>query len=306
MTKNNMPRQSRSRTYFKVYSENYLWGSTRSELKPDERSVWFDLLSLASLNYGFVECFSRDQLAQQLVISRELLDRSIKKFIEYKKIKRKYSKREKKEIFFLVKWDHYQADYLKKGAKESTTYREKRRSDKIEESAAKNQPILKERRGEENRINENKLEENKEPDSVHPEDPNFSLSDLSTPFPSSTKPASEKGITIKEQFLSLLRKCKGYPFNELEDSTNFDVIYAECPGINIIKQTEKKIEWWGTHPAALKAYPRRQLYVWCLKEGEFQKRGGPQEVGEITKEIGDPDHRNFVKQFYLGGKHGKN
>ena len=75
------PRQSRATTHFKFYSEKYLWGSTKTELKPDERAVWVDFLCLASMNFGMIEIYSRDQLAQQLMISYELLNRSIEKFI---------------------------------------------------------------------------------------------------------------------------------------------------------------------------------------------------------------------------------
>lgn len=60
MTKGQQPRQSRARTHFKFYSEQFLFGSTRSELDPDERAVWVDFLCLASLNLGDVECYSRD------------------------------------------------------------------------------------------------------------------------------------------------------------------------------------------------------------------------------------------------------
>ena len=114
-------RQSRASTHFKFYSEKYLWGSTRSELLPDEKSVWVDFLCLASLNFGEVEIFSRDQIAGQLLIERELLDRSIKKFIEHEKVKRNYRKKEKKEIFKIVKWNQYQAPYLKKRVEKSSS-----------------------------------------------------------------------------------------------------------------------------------------------------------------------------------------
>ncbi len=140
MSEKKQPRQSRSRTYFKVFSERMLFGSTRSELLPDERGVWFDFLSLASLNYGEVECFSRDQLSSQLLIDRELLDRSIEKFIKTKKIRRNYKKRGKKEIFPILKWDEHQADCLKKPSKKSSTYKEKERVIKPEESDTDKSP----------------------------------------------------------------------------------------------------------------------------------------------------------------------
>ena len=83
MSKKDEKGQSRATTWFKFYSENHLWGSTRAELNPDERAVWVDFLCLGTMNFGEIGVFSRDQLAQQLLIDSELLDRSIDKFIKY-------------------------------------------------------------------------------------------------------------------------------------------------------------------------------------------------------------------------------
>ena len=66
------PRQSRADTHFKFYSEKFLWGSTRSELLPDERSVWVDFLCLATMNFGVIEVYSRDQLARQLIMEAQM------------------------------------------------------------------------------------------------------------------------------------------------------------------------------------------------------------------------------------------
>lgn len=297
MSKEKEPRQSRATTHFKFYSEKYLWGSTRSELKPEERAVWVDFLCLASMNFGAVECYSRDQLAQQLLIDSELLDRSIEKFIKFGKVKRKLNKKDKKEIFSIVKWDLYQADYLKKRAEKSSTYKEKERIEKTGKSDAENQPTLQERKGEDIKSEDITLEEIKEHDSNNPESPNLIEFESSSPLPSNSNSFNEGGITKKEQFLSLLKNCKGYPFDEAKDSLFFDLAVTEGPNINIIKQTEKKIDWWKAHPDALKANPRKQLQDFFKEEDEFQKRGGPQRLGEIIRGLDDPDHRNWLKKF---------
>ena len=101
-------------------------------------------------------------------------------------------------------------------------------------------------------------------------------------------------MTIKEQFLSMLKGCNGYPFDELQDSLLFDITFEDCPGINIIEQTEKKIDWWKKHPSSLKANPREKLKKWFKKEYEFQKRGGPQIIGEIMQGVEDPSHRRWL------------
>jgi len=55
------------------------------------------------------------------------------------------------------------------------------------------------------------------------------------------------------------------------------------------------------HPEALKANPREKLQEWFKEESKFQKRGGPIKIGEIMKELGDSDHRRWVKAL-IGNK----
>jgi len=298
MKKESEPRQPRASTHIKFFSEKYLWGSTRSELLPDERSVWLDFLCLGSMNFGVIECFSRDQLVHQLLISRELLDRAIKKFIKYGKVRRKYNKREKKEIFSIVNWSRYQAEYLTKRAKKSSSYEKKERIDKMGESDAENKPTLQERKGEEIKSEDTTLQEIREDESETPKPPDSISSEISSPLRSTSNPFSEREMTMKDQFLSMLKDCKGYPFDEVQDALLFDIAVKESPKINILRQTEKKIAWWKDHPDALKANPREKLQKWFEDESEFQDRGGPQKVGEIMKELEDPDHRNWAKQIF--------
>jgi len=296
MTEEVEPRQSRTSTHFKFFSEKYLWGSTRSELHPDERAVWIDFLCLASLNFGVIEAYSRDQLAQQLLISRELLDRSIEKFIKFGKVKRKYYKKEKKEIFNIVKWSHFQADYLTKKVKKSTSYGKKERIEKAGKSDAENQPTLQERKGEDSKSDDIASKEIREDESEAQKSPTSISSEVSSPLHSTSTSYSEGEITKKDQFLSMLKACRGYPFDEVKDALLFDITVTECPKINIIKQTEKKIAWWKDRPDALKANPREQFQNWFKEESEFQDREGPQKIGEIMKEIKDPDRRNWIKK----------
>lgn len=114
------PGGRRPETRFWLWSEHWLLGSTRTELSNEERAVFVDFLCLAALKGGYIECYSRDQLASQLCISKELFDRSIKKFIKTGKIERNYKKREKKEVFCIRKWEQYQPEYLWKKPNKST------------------------------------------------------------------------------------------------------------------------------------------------------------------------------------------
>ncbi|MFW6173287.1 MAG: hypothetical protein ACOC5T_06030 [Elusimicrobiota bacterium] len=142
MKKDYEVRQSRTTTHFKFYSEKYLWGSTRQQLEPDERSVWLDFLCLATMNYGDVEIYSRDQVAQQLLISQELLDRSIDKFIKYKKVESHCNKDEEKEIYSIVKWNLYQAEYLTKRDKRAKSSQNEHGNAKEGKHDTENTPTL--------------------------------------------------------------------------------------------------------------------------------------------------------------------
>jgi len=148
MTEEKKTGKRRPETRFWLWSEQWLLGSTRTELTNEERAVFIDFLCLAAMKGGCIECYSRDQLASQLCISRELLDHCVKKFIETGKIERKYYKREKKEIFCIKKWEQYQPEYLWKKPYKST---KKRRSTKEDKNDAYVVPIIEEKRKEEKR-----------------------------------------------------------------------------------------------------------------------------------------------------------
>ncbi len=284
MTEEKKTGGKRPETRFWLWSEQWLLGSTRTELTNEERAVFIDFLCLAAMKGGCIECYSRDQLASQLCISRELLDHCVKKFIETGKIERKYYKREKKEIFCIKKWEQYQPEYLWKKPYKST---KKRRSAEEDKNDAQVVPIR-----EEKKEKEKKIKEDKKKDESLTSNNNSSNS----PLLSNSKSFTEGEITIKEQFLSMLRECKDYPFNEAQDSILFSITVKEFPNINIIQQTARKIAWWKEHSDALKANPKKQLQDWFKKEHEFQKRGGPQQIGGIMQEIDDPDHMNFIKK----------
>lgn len=75
-----------------LYIDKHLFGSTRRELKPDERSVWTDLLALSGKDEGHVRAnegcpFSIRQLSGLFEVPDELLKRTIKKCVKVGKIK---------------------------------------------------------------------------------------------------------------------------------------------------------------------------------------------------------------------------
>lgn len=267
-------RQSRTTTWFKFYSENYIWGSTRSELNPDERAVWVDFLCLATMKFGQVEVYSRDQLAQQLVISKDLLDGSIEKFIKYGKIKRKPYKKEKKEVFIIINWERYQADYLTKRQKKSSTYEEKERIEESEISDAENQPILEERRGENITLKENALERIKNVISGNAKSLDTEAFEDSSPLSSSSDAVAADEKSIKEAFLSKLKSIKYYPFDESLDSMLFDDIETECPGIDILKHLDGQIDWMEIEPEFIEKASNPRKEIKDLLKLEYEKDKG--------------------------------
>ena len=262
-------REKRARTHFKFYSEQYLiGGSTRVELEPDERSVWVDFLCLGSMSFGRVEIYSQEHTARQLNIPLELLNRSIKKFLKYGKVKRKYDKREKKEIFTIVKWSHFQADYLTKRLKKAS---ENERSEKDKKGDVEILPTLNEMRPHNTTPNEISSGESQNGKSPNPHLNSFSL--------------GENFNEKKQEFLSLIRDCKGYPFNEASDTAIFEILAIKHPNIDIIYQLKRKIEWWEkkASPMAVKCKPRTQLFDHFEKA--FNKKEGPEKVGDIAEKF---------------------
>lgn len=260
----------RPETRFWVWAEQWLLGSTRTELNNEERAVFMDFLCLASMKGGYIECFARDQLASQLCISRELLDECIKKFIETGKIEKKYQKREKKEIFYIKKWEQYQPEYLWKKPYKSTR---KARSIKPQKSDAHVDPIREEMRKEKNRKDEISSEESQDDKLQNSHLKSFSL-----------KEDFSEGK--KKEFLVLLKSCSDYPFNENTDSIVFEIVSKKHPNIDIVHQLKKKIEWWTqkASPTAVKSKPRTQLLD-HFEKAFTKKEKEPEKVGKIAEKV---------------------
>jgi len=278
--------------WFKIHGEKWFVGSTRWELSLDQRAVFVDLLARASINDppGQIDYYSLEQLAQQFNVSLELLESTIKRCAEVKKIK--YFPKKRKIL--IVNWKKYQSEYQRQ-----KVYRKQDghppKVTKMNDKSCNKVTLRKEGEGEEKRL-EIEEKENKEDKKIE-ESLSLNNNSFKSPLPSDSKSFNKREMTVKEQFLSMLRNCKGYPFDEIKDSLLFDIIVKDYPNINIIKQTAKKIAWWQEHPDALKANPRGKLQEWFKEESKFRKRGGPQQIGEIMKEIDDQDHRNFLKRF---------
>ena len=103
-----MPRKR----WIKLWTQEAIQGTTRREMEPDERSVWWDFLALAgdSPDPGKI-CFYRnvpltdDQLCQTLNISQDLLNRARGKMLKFGKIT------VNEGIIHVVNWERYQSEY---------------------------------------------------------------------------------------------------------------------------------------------------------------------------------------------------
>lgn len=90
-----------------LWIDKWLFGSTRIELKPDERSVWVDLMVLSAKDRGFIRAnegvpYGFQQLAGMLCIDVELLLRTVEKCKDVGKVVEQAY-----HTFYLPSWEEY-------------------------------------------------------------------------------------------------------------------------------------------------------------------------------------------------------
>lgn len=273
--------------WFKIYGERWFMGSTRWELSPEQRSIWVDLLARASINQvpGRIEYFSLEQLSDQFQVNLALLEETLKRCKEVNKIKY-YPE---KNLILIINWKKYQSEYERQKSYRQQDGGQSRVTKDADNSSKK---VTLKGEGEEKRIDVEKKEKEKTEEllsSLYP--PPIS------PLPSNCESTNEGRLTTKKRFLSMLKECKGYPFDEGKDSILFDISVCRYPKIDLLKQLGKRIAWWQLHLDALRANPRAQLYKWFKGEFEYQKQGGPQALGDILKEGDVPDYRDLFKKL---------
>jgi hypothetical protein len=271
-----------------LYPEHWLWGSTRSEMTVEERSIFIDLLCLGITGLGKVDITHPEQLANQLCIPLDLLEKTLQKAIQYKKVRilcNKFEKKGGKKYAVFVNWKRYQPEYLHDRPRKRT---DRKRSANSPKSDAHVVDRL-------DRIGLDRIEKDgREED--RPSSTSESSPTISHPIPSEQKKLTE-GKTQKEAFFDLLRRCNGYPFSKLEDGILFDSTVLNFPNINVLAQTQKKILWWTQNPDALRpaANPREKLKRFFEEEAAFKKQGGPLPIGDVM--VKDKDHARFLEQL---------
>jgi len=96
-----------SRNWIPFWGDKWLFGSMRIEFDVTERGIWWDLMSIAIKDEGFIRAnedtpYLTQQLAGMLIIPEDLLEKTIEKFIE----KGKYT-RLKNGTLYITNWNKY-------------------------------------------------------------------------------------------------------------------------------------------------------------------------------------------------------
>jgi hypothetical protein len=104
-----MKSKTDSMEWIPLWIDKWIFGTTRIELEPDERSVWVDLMAVAAKDHGFIRAnvgvaYLPQQLSGLLCISEELLLRSIQKCLKVGKL----CQCENGGGYFLPNWGEYQ------------------------------------------------------------------------------------------------------------------------------------------------------------------------------------------------------
>jgi hypothetical protein len=227
--------------WFKIYPQKWLLGSTRWELSLEERALFIDFLSLASLNDppGEFSFFSLSQLADQCRAPQKVVENAIEHFVLSQKIEY-FPKKNKIRI---TNWKKYQSEYERQ-----KPYRPREKaSNKVTPKVVTK--LLLEREGEGEGEIEIEGEEKEKEREIKEGEPSNS----------------------KKQFFSILKSFPSYPFQEDQDGQVFDHLAKK---IDIAGQTRKKIAWWKENPKAIhskKKPMRQQLIEFFLEEVEFQE-----------------------------------
>ena len=123
--------------WIKLWTEEWLDGSIREQLSPDERSVWADLLALAGRSRcpGLVQAgndtpYSNSYLASRFQVSEELIKRTLEKCGKQCRLK------QNEKGIHILNWDKYQAKYAE-SREDSAGARQYKRTKQVEDISPK-------------------------------------------------------------------------------------------------------------------------------------------------------------------------
>jgi hypothetical protein len=204
---------------------------------------------------GLIYFISDEHLASQLQDPIELLKRTVTKCLNSKKIKIFENKKKKIFILKIVNWEKYQHIYMHQRA-----YRQREKAKKEAQKKIAASGTEKHRRdiaGE--WIGEDRDRIGNDKDRIGKETPSPPV--LSTPE--------------KINFLSLLKdlsKDIPYPFDEGIDGHLYDISKAAYPHVDLLREVEKKFDYWKQHPEELQGNVslRQKLKEFFRLEEVFQ------------------------------------
>lgn len=134
-----------------LWIDKWLFGSTRIELNPNERSVWIDLLALAGKDEGYIRAnkdvpYNLTQLAGLFNIPLELLETTIKKCIKTDKLIKN-----KNGTYKIKSWENYELSKrhkrrIRKEKKENKSKRESKRGTKKTDTVSEKADIEEEKK----------------------------------------------------------------------------------------------------------------------------------------------------------------
>lgn len=109
-------KRGKAYAWLPLWREKWLWGSTRQELEPAERSVFIDLMLLACGDDGLVQAndeigYPPDRLAGMLICDEATIKSTISKCVRYGKIERLDNHRLR-----IINWDEYRLSIAYKKA----------------------------------------------------------------------------------------------------------------------------------------------------------------------------------------------
>lgn len=100
------------RSWVKFWVSECIDGSIREDLGADERGVWYDLIIYSArcrtpgvISSNETQAISRKRLAGVLNITEELLDRTIDRCVESKRLSL-----DKEGLIHITNWEKYQSD----------------------------------------------------------------------------------------------------------------------------------------------------------------------------------------------------
>jgi len=258
-----------SRSWIPFWTDKWLYGSMRLEFNAEERAIWIDLLALANKDDGWIRAnedipYPLEQLAGMLVLPKELLKKSIAKFVRKRKLTRA-----KNGTLYITNWDKY-----------SFTDRHKRRvmSEKTDTMSEKTDPIL-------DKIREEKIRKEKKREEKRGESERGGKGKKKKP----TTPTKKISFSFEDKrFFNITE----------EDIAGWKEAYPAC---DIKAELRKMREWLLANPEKRKVNYRRFIVNWLSKQ---QDRGGSKRaIGAPFRSMTKKEERKErIKDWATGKK----